>query len=97
MQVEATVLTVDGGREECLIEKSQLMSWIRSKVGGSTGALDVVNLRDGRVMFVDDTGYNDGRPPNPEATKLYHSICRPGTTWQICGDVVVTLDRHFAD
>lgn len=57
--------------------------------------LDTVNLRDGRVMLVDDQGHDRGLPVNLAATALYHSVCRPGTTHQIRGDVVVTLDADF--
>lgn len=57
---------------------------------------DTVNLKDGRVMIVDDTGMLDGKPVNPEATKLYHSVCIPGTTHCIHGDVAIALDKDFA-
>lgn len=62
--------------------------------------LDTVSLRHlGRplhVMLVDDTGLIDGKPVNPEATRLYHANCRPGTTQPICGDVVIVPDSDFA-
>lgn len=32
------------------------------------------------------------KPINPEATKLYLQICRPGTTHQIVGDVAILHD-----
>lgn len=32
---------------------------------------------------------------NVEATKLYHAICKPGTTHQIVGDVVLAHDNDF--
>lgn len=57
---------------------------------------DSVNLRDGRVMIVDDIGHQLNLPINSEATKLYHSVCRPGTTHQIVGDVVIAIDKDFA-
>ena len=76
---------------------------------------DTVNLKDGRIMMVDDDGWEtntvdhgnghieivpiapkNGKTINPEATKIYHSICRPGTTHQIVGDVVIALDEDFA-
>lgn len=59
--------------------------------------LTTVNLRDGRVLFCDDLAYQRVPLPqiNAEATRLYHSICRPGATWQILGDAVVTLDDDF--
>jgi len=33
---------------------------------------------------------------NQEATALYHSVCRPGTTHQIVGDVALVRDSDFA-
>lgn len=57
---------------------------------------DSVNLRNGMVMLVDDTGLIDGKPLNPEATKLYHSVCVRGTTHPICGDVAIVRDADFA-
>lgn len=35
-------------------------------------------------------------PLNVEATRLYHGVCRPGTTHQIVGDVAVVPDSDFA-
>jgi uncharacterized NAD-dependent epimerase/dehydratase family protein len=53
--------------------------------------LDTVTIdrRRQTVMFVDDTGMIDGKPVNAKATALYHAVCRPGTTHQIHGDVVI--------
>lgn len=64
------------------------------------------------VMSVDDQGYESRavtegnhttmvtiralRPLNPEATRLYHLNCEPGTTHQIVGDVVICPDEDFA-
>jgi hypothetical protein len=45
-------------------------------------------------MFVDDTGALTDKPVNEKATRLYHRICKPGTAWQIRGDVV-TRDEYF--
>lgn len=59
--------------------------------------LDTVNMRDaGRhVMLVDDNGISKGLPVNEKATQLYHSVCIPGTTHQIHGDVVIVPDDDF--
>jgi hypothetical protein len=73
---------------------------------------DTVNLRDGRVMFVDDDGWEcrseqrpygvemvpvkPRHPINPKATALYHGVCYPGTTHQIVGDVAIVNDADFA-
>jgi hypothetical protein len=56
---------------------------------------DFVNLRDGRVMAVDDTGILDGKPVNPIATAIYHSVCIPGCTQTIHGDVLIVNDSDF--
>jgi hypothetical protein len=55
----------------------------------NAGMLDAVDLRDGHVMFVDDDGQAKRLPVNFKGTKLYHSVCRAGTTFQIRGDVVI--------
>jgi hypothetical protein len=67
------------------------------KIYGLIGAdcLDTVNLRDGRVMLVDDTGMIEGKLINAKATALYHSACVPGTMHQIHGDVAITLDADW--
>ena len=36
------------------------------------------------------------KPVNPEATRLYHLNCLPGTTHQIVGDVMVVPDEDYA-
>ena len=89
-------------------------------IGAAT--CDTVNLRDGRVMLVDDAGYETEtvehgpgpdpvhglpmafrtelkpvrarKPVNAKATALYHSVCRPGTTHQIVGDVAIVIDAE---
>ena len=88
------VLRVDGVREEHHVGKHILMPWILRMIGAQ--AADVVNLRDGRVMVVDDTGMIDNKPANPQATALYHGVCRPGTVHPICGDVAIANDEDFA-
>lgn len=49
------------------------------------------------VMLVDDEGRLKGLPANVKATELYHANCKPGTTHQICGDVVIVPDGDFAE
>lgn len=65
-----------------------------------------------QVMLVNDNGYDtrvveSGNtttlvpvrarlPFNPEATRLYHRNCAPGTKHQIVGDVFVVPDEDFA-
>lgn len=67
---------------------------VRRLVGAAT--LDVVLLADRKhVMLVDDNGYSKGLPVNSAATRLYHQVCKPGTTHQILGDVVVVPDADY--
>ena len=87
------ILRANGQREEHEVGKHILLDWITRMIAAETTGS--VNLRDGRVMVVDDTGLVDGRPVNAAATKLYHAVCRPGTTAPICGDVAVALDEDF--
>jgi hypothetical protein len=79
-------------------------------IGAET--LDRVNLRDGRVMLVDDDGWESyplrtakgislvpvkpRKPVNPTATALYQAVRRPGVTQQIVDHVVIVLDRDVA-
>lgn len=105
------ILRTNGQREEHAIPHrgSDLLHWIYGRIGAEL--TDTVNLRDGRVMIVDDRGYETDtidhgthielkctkplKPVNAAATQIYHSVCRPGTTHQIVGDVAITLDRNF--
>lgn len=60
------------------------------------------------IMLLDDigtgfvsTGFGFRRvgptkPVNDKATKLYWSVCKPGTTHQIHGDVAICNDEDFA-
>lgn len=82
--MKGEILRIDGTREPFDGDRDAL-----GRAIGADGALDLVNLRDGRFMYVDDLGYDKGLPVNPEATKLYLAICVPGTTHQIVGDVAL--------
>lgn len=68
---------------------------IAELIGASV--LSTVNLRDGRVMLLDDLGAAKNLPPNPGATELYHAICKPGTRWEIRGDVCVMNDDDYRE
>lgn len=87
------VIRTNGTEEDHEVVPRHSIRDINRLIKAST--LDTVNLRDGRVMLVDDTGLIDGKPINPEATRLYHSVCRQGTTHPICGDVAIALDKDF--
>lgn len=92
MSSTSKIIRVNGAEEQ--IEGRLRITQIEQLINAQ--CLDTVNLRDGRVMLVDDNGIAKGLPVNPEATKLYHSVCRPGVTHQICGDVAVVFDSDFA-
>ena len=91
---DVTILRTNDTRETHRVSRHILLDWCRRMIGADT--LDTVNLRDGRVMIVDDVGLVDGKPINAAATALYHSVCRPGTTNPIAGDVAIAWDRDFA-
>lgn len=87
------VIRTDGREEVHEIARALAVVTINRLIGADT--FDAVDLRDGRVMLVDDTGLIAGRPINPKATALYH-MCRPGTTNPIAGDVAIAIDKDFA-
>jgi len=93
MQIE--IIRTNGARETHEVPKAEPLKAIAKLVGYPF--FDTVNLRDGRVMLVDDEGaIRDPRAPvNAEATKLYHAVCRPGTTWPIRGHVAIARDADF--
>lgn len=92
--IPVTILRVSGSREEHHVRDQIVMGWIKRMIGA--GLLDTVNLRDGRVMMVDDTGMIDDREINPEATRLYHAVSRPGNPHSIHGDVAIVVDADLA-
>lgn len=83
--MEPCIIRTGGLREP--IENTRSIAEISNHIG--TRDLATVNLRNGFTMFLDDLGHQKGLPFNAEGTRLYHSICRPGTTHQILGDVVL--------
>lgn len=87
------VLRVNGDREFLSVPKRDPFYRIQQLI--SCAICDCVNLKDGRVMIVDDTGMLDDKPVNPKATEMYRKICRPGTVHAIHGDVVIATDADF--
>lgn len=86
------VIRADGAEEILTSPKS--IAEIHALIDAKT--LDSVLLRDRvHVMLLNDIGYELDLPPNEKATALYHERCRPGTTHQIRGDVVVVPDSDF--
>lgn len=88
------IVRVNGITENHTVHRGGAMAQIERLIGATV--LDTVNLRDGRIMLVDDLGHQKARSLNPEATRLYWSVCRPGTTHEIVGDVAIARDEDFA-
>lgn len=88
------ILRVDGSEE--IIARKPSMRALAKEIGAES--IDTVTLdrHNQTIMIVDDTGMIDGKPVNPKATELYHSICKPGTVWAIHGDVALVNDEDFA-
>jgi len=108
--VRIQIIRTDGTEETITAAKSEAYAKIKTAIRAQL--CDTVNLRDGRVMFVDDEGYqtktlNHGtgrfelrpvrakKPVNEKATKIYWSVCKPGTTHKIVGDVAIANDSDF--
>ncbi|MGH7462814.1 MAG: hypothetical protein ACREMA_17545 [Longimicrobiales bacterium] len=91
--LDRKVIRADG--TETLLTSPQTIAQIEKLIGADT--MDTVNMRDpGRhVMLVDDLGHSKKLPVNQKATELYWSVCRPGTTHTIRGDVVIVPDYDF--
>lgn len=104
------ILRATGKRETLVFASARgAMTAIATAIGAQL--LDVVNLRDGRVMLVDDGGYETRtvktewgvllepvralKPVNAAATALYLTVCHEGTTHEIVGDVAIALDADF--
>lgn len=87
------IIRTDGSEEQ--IDSKKSMAALKDIIGADS--IDTVLLR-GRVhvMLVDDLGHSKNLPVNEAATALYLQKCRPGTTHQIRGDVVIVPDEDFA-
>lgn len=51
-------------------------------------------VQEGVTLHLRSIGHR--KPVNQKATELYWANCRPGTTHQIVGDVVIVPDEDFA-
>lgn len=88
------IIRSDGTREHHELSKHNLLNSVHQLIGAE--CCDSVNLRNGKVMMVDDTGMIDGKPINDEATKIYHEKCGGMTPNSIHGDVAIVVDKDFA-
>lgn len=93
--ITVEIIRISGKRETKQIPKDVVWKEIDAIIGAQF--LDHVNLRDGRMMWVDDLGHDKQLPTNAIATELYWSVCRPGTLHRIVGDVVITNEADFED
>jgi hypothetical protein len=87
------ILRVGGGHEVHELPRHRLLQAIQRLIGCT--CCDVVNLRDGRVMLVDDTGLVDGKPTNDAATAIYRRKA-PSSPYPIAGDVAIAHDKDFS-
>jgi hypothetical protein len=85
------VIRVNGAEED--IAGRPTIASVRKAIGAD--CLDTVNLHNGSVMMVDDTGMVDNKPSNSKATAIYHAMCKPGTVYTIHGDVALVNDSDF--
>jgi hypothetical protein len=87
------VLRVDGS--EHIVPEKPNFKLIGEMIGAD--CFDTVRLKQYPpiVMVVDDIGAMRDKPVNEAATQLYLSVCKPGTTWQIRGDVAICHDHDF--
>jgi hypothetical protein len=92
---ELRVIRTDGREETHQVGRRIALDWCRRMIDAVY--LDVVDLHDGRIMLVDDSGLIDNKPINKVATAMYWGVCWPGTTNPICGDVVIANDKDFGD
>ncbi len=105
---EFKVIRTDGTEETFAIKPTGKL--IRAAIGAETSIRFTWTL-DGRaetIMSVDDIGtgfvgtglsrkrVGPTKQVNEKATALYWSVCKPGTTHQIHGDVAICNDEDFA-
>lgn len=87
------LLSATGGVSKIECAAIMAMDTIKSAIGADI--LDTVNLRDGRLMLVDDQGHEKELPINANATRFYLHVTRRGTSHVIRGDVAIARDADF--
>ena len=90
------VIRTDGTKRvhETTARGQSLMTFVQALIGANIS--DKVNLRDGRIMIVDDLGHQKGLPVNEEGTRLYHGVYKPGFKHKIVGFVAICQDDDFS-
>lgn len=91
--MKITILRANGGKEDHEVPDGEL-----APIGAllDIDIFDLVRLPKGKIMLVDDVGVMRKLPRNDAATELYHSVCVPGTTHFIRGDVAI-VDQEDLD
>jgi len=86
------IIKVDGTERLLEVETTKDLKWVKTLMGlKPEDALDGVDLRNGRYMYVDDIGKDRNKPRNEKATQLYLTVCKPGVTHFIRGDVAIVM------
>jgi hypothetical protein len=93
--MKVTVMRTNGTEETVEIPKGDyILPDIYKLI--NCDCIDIVRLRrDKKIMLVDDNGLAKGLPRNVVATRLYRSVCLPGTTGFIVGDVALVDEEDF--
>jgi hypothetical protein len=68
-RIAVEIIRADGVHETASVDGCDWLHEAEILIGADI--LDTVDLRDGRVMLVDDVGRSKNLPDNPEATALY--------------------------
>lgn len=90
---EYKIVRTDGA--EIMHSERPHMKTILADIGAQVADVVILDSRTHQIMLCDDEGILKNRPVNAKATKLYHSVCRPGTTHQIHGDIALVNDLDF--
>jgi hypothetical protein len=106
--MKVTIIRATGAEETHEVPRGSIGA-VRALLGCEF--LDTVNLGDGRVMLVDDEGWNTEviqtaerievrpttprKPINDRATAIYRSVTLPNHH-RIAGDVAIVRDEDFA-
>ena len=64
--VQVEIVRTDGSRQQREVPKTCLMEWIRGQI--KAWEIDIVPLGDGRVMIVDDSGWDSHLFRRPDGT-----------------------------
>lgn len=89
------IIRASGAEEHVEIAKDIIFADLAMRCGWVL--TDQVNLRDGRIMIVDDGGLEKGLPKNEKASVLYRAVCRStDEELFIVGDVAIIRDEDFA-